>query len=238
MLSNQIEVGLPMELDSRSDVSAWSDQVYFVPLIGPDYERGLRDGVRVLLLGDSHYRNEGDTGIGWERDCTVVNFQEYLDEKYDGWRTERAFFKKLPAIVALKADPTPAESASAWRSVAFANAVQSFMDGARRSPTKAQYAQAGIAVREMVDLLQPDVVLVLGSRLWKNLPADLGKYSEETALSAEREDRDVWLIPTQKGHARVSWIFHPSTHRESVESAIGVLAQLIDLAKPNPPIPG
>lgn len=147
------------------------------------------------------------------------------------WKTEKPFFKKLPSIVALKPEPTSAESANAWRRVAFANAVQTFMDGTRRSPSKAQYAQAGLAVREMVDVLQPHVVLILGARLWKSIPSDLGEYSHEAPLTAEPRNRDVWLIPTAEGHARVSWIFHPSTYRESVQNAIAVLDQLIDRAK-------
>lgn len=220
-----------MKLDPRSDASAWSDQVYFVPCIGPNYDLGLRDDVRVLLLGDSHYRKDGQSGKGWGRDCTIFNFEEYLDETYEDWKTEKPFFKKLPSIVALKPEPTPTESANAWRRVAFANAVQTFMDGTRRSPSKEQYTQAGVAVREMVDVLQPDVVLMLGARLWKNIPSDLGAFGEEAPLAAKPTNREVWLIPTRKGHARVSWIYHPSTHIETLSSAIGVLDQLIDLAK-------
>lgn len=100
--------------------SAWSEAVYFTPFVGDDYERGLIDGTRVLLLGESHYGTFSDKP-GSGADCTQDNFGDYTNDSCDFGQSQ--FFRKLPRIVARNEHVTQMESAAAWRRIAYANFV-------------------------------------------------------------------------------------------------------------------
>lgn len=204
--------------------SAWSEAVYFTPFVGDDYERGLIDGTRVLLLGESHYGTPShEQGSG--ADCTQYNFGDYTNDNCD-FDKERQFFRKLPRIVARNEHVTQMESAAAWRRIAYANFVQEFVGGhARMRPKRDQWKRGQAALTELVEKLRPDVVLVLGAQLWNHV--NEGCLSNEAAISAERRDREIWLIPHDQGFARTSWIYHPSTNYESLSSAMGVFAELL-----------
>lgn len=73
----------------------WSERVYFRPFVGPDYDAGLVDGVRIRLLGESHYAGEPQTEAQG-RDCTIETFSGYLTCDLEPGNT---FFGKLQRIV-------------------------------------------------------------------------------------------------------------------------------------------
>ena len=213
---------------------AWPPPVHFVPLVGPRYDEGISRGVRLLILGESHY-GDATEGEHFGRGCTHYHFQGYLDGC--DLAGESQFFQKLPKILTGNVDPTKAESAQAWQRVSYANAVQSLVPAASTSPSRSQFSEAGPALRLMAATLKPDAILMLGRRLWNGIPADVGAWSDEPPIRAEKEDRSVWLVPTGEGYARASWIFHPSRNTESLASAMGVLAELIERCASGPPRP-
>ncbi|WP_460824379.1 hypothetical protein [Lysobacter olei] len=212
--------------------SAWSNAVHFIPLVGPEYDDGLVSDVRVLLLGESHYGDDS-AAEGFGRDCTQYWFQDYLNESYD-IDGDSQFFRKLPRILARDVKVTQLGSAAAWRRAAYANFVQALVgERARTRPSRQQWLDGQRALTEMAEKLQPDVVLVLGAQLWSHITE--GCKSDEAAISAQKRPREVWLIPNGTGgYARASWIYHPSTNYESLESAIGVLSTLIKRATDEP----
>jgi hypothetical protein len=213
--------------------SAWKPPVYFTPFVGDEYDKGLVDGVRVLLLGESHYGiASGEEGCG--RDCTQYNFDGYTDESCD-IDNQHQFFKKLPRIVARNPAITAPESAAAWRRVAFSNFVQEFVGAnARMRPSGQQWKQGQLALAELAKKLRPNVILVLGAQLWNHITE--GQSSNENPIAAERHERSVWLIDNGSGFARSSWIYHPSTNYESLQSAIGVFAELLRRAAASEPV--
>lgn len=214
--------------------ASWSPAVHFIPTVGPDFDAGLVPGVRVLLLGESHYGVASDAP-GWGRDCTQYHFDSFMDESCD-IDNQSQFFRKLPRIVTRDTGVTQAESAAAWRRVAFANFVQDFVGAhARMRPTREQWTQGQVALTELAQKLRPDVVLVLGAQLWNHITEGCG--GGENAIHADRHERDVWLIPHDGGYARASWIYHPSTNYETVDSAISVFAELIRRASLSTPHP-
>jgi hypothetical protein len=202
--------------------SAWSPFVHFIPLVGPHYDDGLTNGVRVLILGESHYGDPAQPNFG--RNCTHHHFQDYLEEC--DLTGESQFFQKLPKIITRQISPSPADSVAAWERVAFANAVPSLLAGPNLSPSSEQFAAAGVALRELAMVLNPDAILFLGKRLWDGVPSDVGAWSEEPPIDAEKERR-VWLVPTARGFARATWVFHPSRNAESLPSAISVFTELL-----------
>jgi hypothetical protein len=202
---------------------AWSEKVHFTPFVGSEYDWGLVPGVRVLLLGESHYGSES-LGPQYGRGCTFYNFHGYIDESCD-IDHESQFFCKLPRIVTRNRFTSQKESALAWRRIAFANFVQSLVPAARESPSAAQWRDGQSALTELSDRLRPDVILVLGARLWDHIT--VGIKCDEPWIKGHRRDRQVWLIPHSNGYARASWIYHPSTNYESLESSIAVISELL-----------
>jgi uracil-DNA glycosylase len=217
-----------------ASAAAWSPAVHFLPMVGTAYDDGLVPSVRVLLLGESHYGVASDAQ-GWGRDCTQYNFDSFMDDACD-IDNQSQFFRKLPRIVTRDTGVTQIESAAAWRRVAFANFVQDFVGAhARMRPTSEQWIQGQVALTEMAQKLRPDVVLVLGAQLWNHITE--GYSSGEAAIQADRHEREVWLIPHDGGYARASWIYHPSTNYETLDSAIGVFAELLRRASLGAPHP-
>lgn len=214
--------------------SAWSDAVHFIPLVGPEYDDGLISGVRVLLLGESHYGDDPDKE-DFGRSCTQYWFQSYLDDSYNLDQGSQ-FFRKLPRILARDPKVSQLGSASAWRKAAYANFVQSLVGKRPRiRPSRQQWLDGQRALTEMAQKLQPDVILVLGAQLWNHITK--GYKSDEEWIPAQKRPREIWLIPNGTGgYARASWVYHPSTNYESLESAINVLSVLIERAKDGPPL--
>jgi hypothetical protein len=210
-----------------ASATVWSPPVYFTPVVGEHYDDGLVDGVRVLILGESHYASIAKQAE-WGRDCTQINYDDYTDDSCN-FDNESQFFKKLPRILTRKTDVTMLESAAAWRRIAFSNFVQEFVgEFAGIRPKAAQWKQGQLALTELADKLDPHVILVLGSKLWDHIKK--GRSSEEHSIAADHRDRYIWLIPTKSGFARSSWIFHPCTNRERLCSAIGVFEELLKRA--------
>lgn len=207
---------------------AWTDAVYFIPFVGQEYERGLTQGVRVLLLGESHYAS-APKAREWGRKCTIENFKDYENESCD-FDSESPFFRKLPRIVTRKLRPTQSESALAWRRIAYANRVQRFVgEHARERPSPAQWGTGDPALVELTERLKPHVILVLGAENWNKIK--WGSYADETIdppIFAPRKKRRIWLVPHSEGYAKCTWVYHPSTNCDSVQSAIDVFSQLIE----------
>lgn len=140
----------------------YPDSVKFHPFVGEKYHDS-RYGLRVLVLGESHYNP-----IGWEEyspDFTqrVVDDLAYVPGKL--------FFSKLTNILlGRRGYPTNEERREAWQHVAFYNFIQEFVGGeARVAPTRAMWAAAQAPLVEVVRQLEPDVIIVLGSRLWNKV---------------------------------------------------------------------
>jgi hypothetical protein len=50
---------IPNGLHELCDPARWDEGVvHYVPCIGADYFSGVRDGIRLLLVGESHYEEK------------------------------------------------------------------------------------------------------------------------------------------------------------------------------------
>lgn len=134
--------------------------VKFLPFVGEHYHNS-RYGVRVLVLGESHYGATEDSGPDFTQkvvqDCAYVPGEP--------------FFSKLTNVLRGRIDwPTDEERHETWQHVAFYNFIQEFVGGQSRiAPTPAMWQAAQAPFLEVVRTLEPDVILVLGSRLWNNV---------------------------------------------------------------------
>lgn len=137
------------------------NNVKFLPWVGEHYEAS-RYGVRVLVLGESHYGTEDDFGPGFTqkviRNCAFK----------PGFR----FFTMISNLLrGATGTATEAERRNAWQHVAFYNYIQAFVgDAGRIRPTRTMWKNAEPAFKEVVAELRPDVIIVLGYGIWKHLP--------------------------------------------------------------------
>lgn len=144
--------------------------VNFHPFVGKKYYDS-RYGARVMVLGESHY---GD-GIDDENGFTQLVIHEHA------FKPGFAFFSKLTNVLRGRTDyPTEEERVEAWEHIAFYNYVQEFVGGsARIAPTPEMWEASYAPFVEVVRELKPDVILVLGYRLWDNVPALPPEYPVE-----------------------------------------------------------
>lgn len=133
----------------------------FKPFIGENYYNS-KYGVRVLVLGESHYGDIGDESEDYTQ--MVVKNHAYTPGL--------PFFSRVTKLLRLSQDhPTDAERYEAWQQVAFYNFVQEFVgEEGRIRPTSQMWNDAIPMFLDVARELKPDVIVVLGHQLWDKAP--------------------------------------------------------------------
>ncbi len=112
-----------MDDPAELNMEAWPAEVAFVPYVGRGYWKGV-EGRRVLLLGESHYREAGWTDAPViTRPFTRKTFgdMETCNRKGGG-----KFFDELDRLLTGQSRPNVVDAANAWQHVAFCNLSQCF----------------------------------------------------------------------------------------------------------------
>lgn len=219
--------------EETSDHNGTWKCVHFEPWIGRNYASSPL-GLRLLVLGDSHYDAEGHN-INQDHLLT----RTLIDEQISGIGS-KPFMTKLQTLISGRALTTWEEREEFWHGLAFSNYVQESVGNRSNSiPTTAMFDEAKPAFLEILDRIRPELVLVLGtSRLWPNLPG--------------REDGFQWHRPPIKNPSSAGptgecgWycqsgfksfsvaMYHPSSRYYSkfgAEHWRPILAQAMDLAR-------
>ena len=158
---------------------------YFNPWVGKNYQTSKP---RILVIGDSHYcgddcamRNQcgvrgnlPPSSMGKCQDFTNMVTRRYLDYRTgraegEGWmtRTYLSFEKMLLG----KSEISPAESLDIWNRVAFYNFVQTAApDPSNDNFSVDEYKRSTPLAAEVMEALQPDIILVWGAKAYGNLP--------------------------------------------------------------------
>jgi len=176
--------------------------VKFLPWIGDQYTSGL-DGVKTLVLGESHYQWDCGTDINNWRSIT----QELVQEQIEGHYT-KAFWTKI-AISFIGHKPTLEEKRAFWSSIAFYNYVQeSAGDGPRIAPPAGSWASSQEAFIEVLNYLKPEFILILGDRL----TANLSHFLIERDVDINESKRNAtYRISIQNSSKCIAYpIMHPS----------------------------
>lgn len=200
-----------------------SKNVFFKPFIGKNYFNKGFNGVKLLVLGESHYC--GEKGVGCKfcgvlsgKDCSdktnevISDFLNYKSGEvvYDNWMRTFTTFTNV-----IFGEPISNEMViDFWNSVVFYNYVQSSTDGPRIPPDSNQFNDSINAFIEILEECKPDLIIVWGKRLWNYLP-DIGREGNEKLLGNDAEGLYYYKVGEKEIPAyRVD---HPSTPYFSYE---------------------
>ena len=137
----------------------------FEPWIGDKYHDERLGGLKLLILGESHYGKEGEETKVFTRQVVRSLGQEHRHK----------FFTTTAKLVLGLGSGYISNSKRAdfWDRVAFSNYIQTFVaeeaEG-RARPTKAMWEEAQAALPLTIEKTSPDAMLVLGLDIEKRLP--------------------------------------------------------------------
>lgn len=221
----------------------WPDEVRFIPYWGDLYWGGL-DGRRVLLLGESHYRREGASdSLEVTRPFTQDHFREMALPARNG--RDGPFFKALDLILTGRQDFRLQDAAETWRRVAFLNLSQAFAGSQANHRPRSQALRDGgnVLVNDILPVLNPDVVLVLGRTAWRFFRHGEPRPGLEPFIAQQVnrgagkrryiESREVWSLDYTGGSVLMTWVYHPSWNVDTWQDRARALRHLISLAKQN-----
>lgn len=176
--------------------------VFFKPWIGDDYATGNKFGKRVMILGESHY--QWDKAIQPYPELTRTAIRDQIDGTY----TYAFWTRIVSAFLGYK--PGLEEKGVFWQSVAFYNYVQESVSFGPRIALKPEmWTRSETAFAEVLYEHAPQVLIVLGYRLWNHL-ADLDGSWDEPVVGAAQSQ--TWRYPIPKGGTCLAYgIRHPSS---------------------------
>jgi len=159
-------------------MNARFEGVTFHPWIGDNYHSGGRFGVRVLVLGLSHY--------DWENRDTV---EAELTKGVVRWFTQQGgkakFFTIIANILREQRGRDGQELASVFQDIAFYNFIQGFTGfKSRIDPTPLQWKEAQAPLKTVLETLQPEAVLVLGKDLGHHINNHIPDWPEHIVREA------------------------------------------------------
>lgn len=202
-------------LAAHNDVLPFNmEHVFFKPWVGKNYKTGGIFGKKILVLGESHYCGGCDQcGLKYSPKCDDLNTEGVVKFYLEGNTNKRtATFRKFERSL-VNEETSLGRSNEIWNSLAFFNFLQVAMTDARIAGTPEDYDEGRIAFLEVLEELQPDLIIVWGTtRLWNNLP---GK--ENGWVDGEEFVVDNWSVPNgyyllKSGKkTRVIAVYHPST---------------------------
>lgn len=194
----------------------------FNPWVGCNYQDGFAGGPRLLILGESHYglHNAGNRGLTQTLTC------EYAHGEWDHrfWTGimqtvvghTRAETDQGVCIQHINGGPVIAMNReSFWRSVSFYNYIQELLPGPGQAPPAPAWQAARPAFEAVLEALEPQALLILGVRLWNNLPGPTPDSGHQDhiygPLHAGEVNGHAWVYQLPNGHeVLAAGTYHPS----------------------------
>ncbi len=163
-----------------------SMNVFFQSFVGRDYTTGGIFGKRIMVLGESHYCDEGCTDCGNianHRECMAFTngvVSDFLNEDKPRERWMSTFLKFERSLVGHETEWP--ERQRIWQSVLFYNYLQVAMGGPRKAGTEAEYRQAEEAFFSVLDQYRPQYIIAWGNRLWGEMPGGERLQNSRTSI--------------------------------------------------------
>lgn len=184
----------------------FSSDVFFAPWIGQNYEKGLFQNKRTLVLGNSFYCSFSSLTEPYEV-CKKNN--RCMKQKYPAccfygidclslsFKDMSNTHKHLMGILAgmdYHDTSLPEATESIKQSIAFYNFIQEALDTGSNKPTKEQCIRSDSAFFEVLEKLRPQIIIALGtSHMWTDLPGDEGRYHDRWEWRKPFEDENFSL---------------------------------------------
>jgi hypothetical protein len=208
-------------------IKSMNSVVKFKPWVGENYETGIHQGKKLMILGESHYCANPETEA--TEDITIKIIEDLLDpfSEHEGYKNTYTKFAK--AVVGEKqfSDETKKEF---WQHVIFYNYVQTAISGARVSPTTEQFRNSEQAFFEIISQYQPNLIIVWGKRLYNNLPQQ-GTQLPDLQISQgiyAGESSEVWSYTIGGKTIALLPITHPSASMFELQYHKDLIYQFIE----------
>lgn len=189
------------------------NSVFFKPWVGKEYHSGGMFTKKILILGEAHLcggceecgriENAGECADFTSRNCIEI----LLNGETTSWTgTFRKFERSL-----VNHETDLEESRRIWNSVAFYNYIQKSMDTSRKSPEWVDFRNSEEAFFEVLNELQPDLLIVWGvTRMYDMLPGgDAWREGEPLVVDGYSVKNGYYVLVNGK-YVRVLWVYHPS----------------------------
>lgn len=195
--------------------------INFKPWVGNKYATTGYTGMKILVLGESHYCiKELDDGGR----CYPICHKEKMDDMchnqtqdvvreavygYKGQGYLRCFvsFERAVAGKVL----TQEEREDFWESVMFYNYIQYALSAPRTSPNPEFWGNSEKAFVELLEKYSPDKIIVWGARLYNGLPG-MGGHEAKLIVS-DVDNANVWIYNINGKEIPALKILHPSCPR-------------------------
>ncbi len=175
---------------------------FFQPYVGAHYAQGLFGGRCVLIIGESHYEEEGCPPCTDETtqkvitdhiECGNVPYLSYIEGIAGGTRASRA-------------------REEFWSCVAFANFIQAPMATPATRPTKEEVKGSLEPTLQTIAELRPDVIFVFSRLAYNELPYLMPGGDAERSVKLT-DGKWVWRYAQTDGHMIHAACFsHRSAH--------------------------
>ena len=198
-------------VDSKNKVSEETQEkrkYRTLPWVGQNYEQGdYSHGKRVLVLGESHYCESPDEFVP---EITINIIKDLLDPNSEHEAYKNTYTKFAKAYSGIFGKLEESDKVRIWHSLAFYNYVQFPITGPRTAPTEQEFRDSEAAFWDVLEYLQPDLIIVWGQRLYNHLP-DSGHQGPDVP-AGDGKSVETWEYTLLNGHTvRVLPINHPSS---------------------------
>ena len=202
----------------------YSENVKFIPWVGPEYEYGIRGfdnnghiiygtkenpGIKVAVLGDSHYCANQSEAV---KPITNPVIKDLLQKESEFEQYKNTYTKFIKSFTGYIDEFTNDSKIEAWHHILFYNYVQEAMERPRQSPSEKQFSEAQIPFFEILEKNSPDVIIVWGKRLYNNLP-QCGKQYPDLDLTPDLGNgcsMEIWAYEVKGKWIPIIAINHPS----------------------------
>lgn len=191
------------------------EHVLFEPWKGRDYKTGGVFGKKILAIGESFYCSDEDikklpegTSLTDKvvKDYLAIRNGEFRDNNGRWTNTYLKFERSLKGK-----KTTPEDSQEIWNSIAFYNYLQVPMSGARESGTPEDYKESENAFFEVIEELQPELIIVWGvTKLFYSLPEEKWTEGEDLIVDGNHVKNGYYQLKNEKS-SRLIAVYHPST---------------------------
>ncbi|MCL2739646.1 MAG: hypothetical protein FWE47_00420 [Oscillospiraceae bacterium] len=161
----------------------FSEVIKFLPFHGEKY---WDDDIKckIFVLGESHYIKDENTKIDEQLTRNVVS--DYIEWRYKGrwWN----FYSGIIKVI-FGNDENRAEK---YSRIAFANFVQEIVSNTPRKRPKADmWKNSKEVFEELVNKLQPDIILALGNEVWAHLPWEINGNKAKYGKTVKHDNLEI-----------------------------------------------